>query len=391
MLVIVLRFASSLRMRFFLLALLSVCLPLAALAEPMISRVAIESSGSGDIISIQASAPLVPTKTFRLSNPERLVVDLPPTGGLGVGLPKNYRGTLIQAIRFGRFDANTSRLVIDLRQPAELVETVPGNPLVLNLALGDDAAASPPAPTSLPAAQVAPASQPANAAVGKKPLVVIDAGHGGQDPGATGLHDTHEKIITLNYARALRDALLKTGRYRVQLTREDDRYILLPERVNIARRAKADLFISIHADSNPRPEAQGLSIYTLSETASDDEAAALAERENKSDIISGIDLNTTDPDVANILIDLTQRETLNKSSNLADSIVRSMQGKITTLEGTHRFAGFRVLKAPDVPSVLIELGFLTNPKDERLLLSTDYRDTVVQSIVKGIEHYRAGE
>jgi N-acetylmuramoyl-L-alanine amidase len=234
-------------------------------------------------------------------------------------------------------------------------------------------------------------ASPAAPKIERKPLIVIDAGHGGQDPGAIGLHLTHEKDVTLNYARYLRKALLDTGRYRVALTREDDHFVMLPERVAIARKLKADIFLSFHADSNPRPEARGLSIYTLSETASDDEAAALAEHENKADIIPGIDLNKTDADVASILIDLTQRETMNKSAIFADAVVDGLHGKITKLQKTHRFAWFRVLKAPDIPSALIELGFLSNADDERLLLSPEYRDLVIDSVVKGIDRFRAGE
>ena len=222
-----------------------------------------------------------------------------------------------------------------------------------------------------------------------KPLIAIDAGHGGQDPGAIGVHDTHERDVTLNFALNLRKALLRTGRYRVALTRDNDTFVMLHDRVDIARRAHADMLVSLHADSNPLVNARGLSIYTLSATASDDEAAALAERENKADVITGINLNTTDQDVANILIDLTQRETMNKSTELADDIVANLHPKIQRLPSTHRFAGFRVLKAPDVPSVLIELGFLSNPIDERLLLSPEYRDIVVGSVIKGIDQYYA--
>lgn len=404
--------------------ILFLCLPLVSYAEPGIKELKIERIDRGEALSIRATAPLTPQKIFSLDNPYRVVVDMAPAKGGNLKLPRTYKGSLIRGVRFGQFDAGTSRLVVDLSRPATVESNAAGTTLTLTLRDGSAGAASAiviPAQAGIPSPPLkgdsrvrgndkiestvsvaAPnngkskpvtegptsvAERPAK----PKPLVVIDAGHGGQDPGASGIHSSKEKIITLNYARALKDVLLATGKFRVQLTREDDTYILLPERVNIARRAKADLFVSIHADSNPNREARGLSVYTLSDTASDAEAAALAERENKSDIISGIDLNTTDPDVANILIDLTQRETMNKSFTLAESIVKSLQGKIKTLAGTHRYAGFRVLKSPDVPSTLIELGFLTNPEDERQLLTRDYRDMLVAAIAKGIEHYAAGE
>lgn len=365
-------------MRSILFALLIFCAPVLAKAQPVPAitgmQVAVDAGGS-ESISFLGNAPLNPRKTFVLSDPYRVVIDVDRVTSARLDLPANYTGQLLKAARFGQFNATTSRLVLDVTAPVSITlgEAI-GTAFVLTIA-------------------------PANAGGGSgdarkttaKPLIVIDAGHGGQDPGALGLHKTYEKEVTLNYARYLRQALLKTGRYRVALTRDDDRFILLPDRVAIARKLKADLFISLHADSNPRPEAQGLSIYTLSETASDDEAAALAEHENKSDIIPGIDLNTTDADVASILIDLTQRETMNKSALLADAVVDSLHGKITRLPRPHRFAGFRVLKAPDIPSVLIEIGFLSNATDERLLLSPEYRTLVIGSIVKGIDRFRAEE
>ena len=181
----------------------------------------------------------------------------------------------------------------------------------------------------------------------------------------------------------------KSGAYEVHLTRDRDIYIPLGERVNIARRRNADLFISIHADSISRKNVRGLSIYTLSETASDREAAALARKENRSDIIAGIDFGDQPPEVTNILIDLAQRETKNLSVKFAGLVVNKMKGKTILLDRTHRFAGFRVLKAPDVPSVLIELGFLTNRSDERQLQSTKWRRQVANALLTAINGYFA--
>ena len=389
-------------------------------------------------VRFMTSRPLALGKVFQLPNPARVVVDIPAVPVTGIALPHDYRGTLLAGIRFGQFDPKTARLVIDLATPVKVMATRGGTPLVVELVANGPVAAVPTAasapatgvlaasdaddaddggavsPVPSPFVKVAPAAKPitskkqaATTAVSnptakptkpeplsaeeKKPLVVIDAGHGGQDPGALGLHETHEKDVTLNFARALRSALLHTGRYRVLLTRDDDTFVSLVERVNIARKAKGSIFVSFHADSNPRPEARGLSLYTLSETASDDEAAALADHENKTDVIQGIDLSNADADVASILIDLTQRETMNKSAVLANAVVESLHGKINRLPKTHRFAGFRVLKAPDIPSTLIELGFLSNAADERLLLSPEYRDLVVMSVARGIDRYLAGE
>lgn len=330
-----------------------------------------------EMVTFKTSDPISPRKVFTLTGPDRVVVDLPLSQGAGMALSKNA-GTLVKAVRFGRFDDATSRIVLDMNVPVVVDAVTPGSPLTLKLV------ATKPVDTAALAA-----------ASGKKeeklPVVAIDAGHGGQDPGALGVHGTHEKDVTLNFARALAKKLNDSGRYRAVLTRDEDKFIMLHDRVNIARRAQADIMISFHADSNPREDARGLSIYTLSATASDEEAAALAERENKADVITGINLNTADADVANILIDLTQRETMNKSTKLADSIVANMHPKVNLLPSTHRFAGFRVLKAPDVPSVLMELGFVSNPTDERLLLSPEYRDVVIASVLKGIDKYYAAK
>lgn len=360
-------------------------LPMPVFAAAIFS-VQVEQGGQGvERLRFSTDTVITPTKVFPLGNPSRVVIDLPSLRATGVALPAGYSGKLIKGLRFGQFDAATSRIVVDAAQPLKVVGTLAmpaqnglGPQLLVDVAPFGTGASIP--------SSFAPVTPPPVQEV-KKPLIIIDAGHGGQDPGALGLHQTREKNVTLNFAKALKNGILRTGRYRVALTRETDTFIMLPERVNIARKLKGDIFISLHADSNPRPDAQGLSVYTLSETASDDEAAALAERENKSDIITGLDLNTADEDVASILIDLAQRETMNKSSVLAEKIVRNLHPKIVKLANTHRFAGFRVLKAPDIPSVLIEIGFLSNASDEKLLQSAEYQRVFVESLVKALDAY----
>jgi N-acetylmuramoyl-L-alanine amidase len=191
----------------------------------------------------------------------------------------------------------------------------------------------------------------------------------------------------LSAAREFKAMLQKTGRYRVILTRNRDIFIRLRDRITIARDAEADLFISIHADAIKNRKVRGLSVYTLSETASDKEAAGLAEKENKSDLIAGIDLSDKTPEVANILIDLTQRESMNQSARFATGLVKELARKTKLLRNTHRFAGFVVLKAPDVPSVLIELGFLSNRRDEQALIRKSYRAKLGKAIVEAINNY----
>lgn len=347
-------------------------------------------AGGAERVIFAADGPITVSKNFILPAPDRVVVDIPHARATGITLPADYTGSLIRNIRFGQFDAMTSRLVIDVAVPVRIVRAAPEGNSQLVVEIIPTVPVAPGAPVvAAPASPFAALDAPAPPVVAevKKPLVVIDPGHGGQDPGALGKSGTREKNVTLALAKALKTSLLRTGRYRVLLTRDTDVYIPLQGRVDIGRRAKGDVFISLHADSAPRTDARGLSVYTLSDTASDEEAAALAEQENKSDIIAGLDLDTADEDVASILIDLTQRETMNKSALLADTLVEQLHPKITKLPRTHRFAGFRVLKAPDVPSILVETGFLSNPTDERLLLSREYEDLLTSSIIRALDTY----
>jgi len=221
----------------------------------------------------------------------------------------------------------------------------------------------------------------------KKRIIVIDPGHGGVDPGAIGVSGIYEKYITLAAARDLKAYLDGTGRFEVHLTRNRDIFIPLRGRIERARDMNADLFISLHADTIRDRQIRGLSLYTLSERASDKEAAALAERENKADLIAGIDLSHESAEVTNILIDLAQRETMNQSAKLAALLVDELDKRVKILRNPHRFAGFAVLKAPDIPSVLIELGFLSNKSDEKALRSKNHRRNLAQSIAGAVDRY----
>ena len=234
-----------------------------------------------------------------------------------------------------------------------------------------------------------PVKPPLPGGYARKRIIVIDPGHGGVDPGAIGVSGIYEKHITLAAARDLRRHLEATGRFDVKLTRDRDIFIRLRGRIDRAREMNADLFISLHADTIRNRRVRGLSLYTLSERASDKEAAALAERENKADLIAGIDLTHESAEVTNILIDLAQRETMNQSAKLAGLLVDELDGRVRILGNPHRFAGFAVLKAPDIPSVLIELGFLSNKDDERALRSESHRRKLAQSIAGAVDRYFA--
>ncbi len=223
-----------------------------------------------------------------------------------------------------------------------------------------------------------------------RPLVVIDPGHGGHDPGAVNAaRGWREKDVTLGIARALRDELVAGGRVRVALTRSGDRYLALQERYGIARRLGADLFLSIHADAAPNEEARGASIYTLSEVASTREAARLAARENRSDIINGVDLSRAPSSVSSILIDLTRRGTMEESVRFAEILEREAGARVRFQRPARHFASLVVLKAPDIPSVLLETGYISNADDARMLASRAGQRRIAEGVARAIRVYFA--
>ena len=335
---------------------------------------------------------------FTLAEPYRLIIDMPDVNfGQLKGAGQREQG-LVQAFRYGLFAAGKSRIVIDTTGPvriesATIARRSGTRAVVLNIDLvPTDAASFVRNPPTAPRATSPDATEAANKAKpGAKPIVVIDAGHGGVDPGAV-RGEVIEKDVVLSVARHLRTVLAGKGRYDVQMTRATDVFVALDRRLQISREKGAALFISIHADTVAEEEraqiVRGATVYTLSEQASDDEAKELATKENFSDAIAGVALpSDSDEVVANILIDLAQRETQNRSTVFARSIVGELAGGLHTRK--LRSAGFRVLKAPDVPSVLLEIGFLSNPDDEKHLVSDVWRERMGASIVEAIDGYFA--
>jgi len=351
-------------------------------------------------------------KLFTLSSPYRAVIDLPETKW---DIPDTIQDKgLVSGVRFGSFKPGQGRIVVDLRGPVNVHKhfllpptvAIKNHRLVIDFepatiatfrqmkpAVSQTQTASIPAPDfqptptpqpqfSVPTGEFTPKPRPRKT----RKIIVIDPGHGGVDPGALGTR-SREKDIVLAFSKELVRQLKATRRYDVYLTRSSDIYIPLRQRVQIARNRNADLFISIHADAIKKKNIRGLSVYTLSEKASDREAAALAKKENQSDIIAGVDFGDQLPEVTNILIDLAQRDTKNASVKFAESLISSARGKTLLLDRTHRFAGFRVLKAPDVPSVLVELGFITNRTDEKQLSSSKWRRRVATGMVEAIDNY----
>ena len=334
---------------------------------------------------------------FALPDPYRVVIDLPEVDWrlAPVAEPPSR---LISGYRFGLFRPGRSRIVIDVTRPVAIAKSFllgptgrRGHRLVIDLKPVDResfmAALRKAEPAAEPAPLQARVTPPRDH--DQRKVIAIDPGHGGVDPGALGISGAREKEITLEVGRTLARALQATGRYRVVMTRDSDVFVQLRERIQIAQKAGAHLFISLHADSIRDRRVRGGSVYTLSEHASDKEAADLAAKENRADLIAGIDLSDQSQTVARILIDLSQRMTMNESAVFAKGLIGELGDTTRLLRNTHRFAGFAVLKAPAIPSVLVEMGYLSNPTDERLLRHPRHQRKIADSVVKAIDRYFA--
>lgn len=343
----------------------------------------------------------VPLTAFTLADPYRVVIDLPQIAfQLPAKAGEQGRG-LVKAFRYGLVMRGGSRLVIDTKGPvrvdkAFVLDPIDGQParLVIDLVSVDretfmrNLALQAPPQRQATAAK----SEPLRAAEGDpRPLIVLDPGHGGIDGGTVAPSGEAEKAIVLEFAHELREQLEKTGHYQVVMTRTDDTFISLGDRVQVARNNKAALFISIHADALARrsAETRGATVYTVSDSASDAEAARLAEAENRADVIAGVDLSIEPDEIADILIDLTQRETRVFSGQFARTVVGELRSAVRLHRHPLRSAGFRVLKAPDVPSVLIELGYVSSPHDLKLMLSEGWRKRATGAMVQAINSFFA--
>ena len=345
----------------------------------------------------------VDIRAFTLANPYRIVIDMPQVAfQFPARTGENGRG-LIKAFRYGLVMQGGSRMVIDLAKPARIdkafvLESSNEQParLILDLSASDREAFLRAIALENRAPEVGYKRQPPAPATpdekaDPRPLVVLDPGHGGIDNGTRAASGELEKAIVLEFSLLLRDQIEKTGKYRVLMTRTDDTFIPLGERVHIARQRQAGLFVSIHADALARGDgdAQGATIYTLSDRASDAAAARLAESENGADAIAGLDLSAEPDDVADILFDLARRETKTFSVQFARGLIHEMRHATRMHKDPLKFAGFRVLKAPDVPSVLVELGYVSNRGDLKSLTSEAWRNRTAASIAKAIDTYFA--
>jgi N-acetylmuramoyl-L-alanine amidase len=346
---------------------------------------------------------------FTLPTPPRLVVDFPQ---IDFRQPLNEldfpKTSLIKAARAGTFRPGTTRMVLDLARPAKIsVFRIPGNTkrgprVVIDVVAprpGEAATDVPPppdvvtqpvpgVPSVAPGAPVVPRQvvQPKGKSTpNSRIVIVLDAGHGGVDPGACGKH-LCEKVLTLNMVQRVQKELEKYG-YDILLSRDKDVYVPLAERVRFAQRNNANLFVSMHADSHPDPSVKGSTVYMVSEKASDREAQRLANSENEGDIQAGVDLKNESPEVQSILVSLAQRDTMNHSSYLGQNVLKDI-AKVTDVRKRNvLFAGFKVLKAPDVPSVLIEMGYITNAQEENQFRDPAFRTELAHAIANGIHDY----
>ena len=342
----------------------------------------------------------VPFRVFHLDDPARLVVDFKEADWTGVSASDVLEaGSRVSAVRFGSFQAGWSRMVLDLSEPMMPFEI--GMPVdnttgqaVLKIALKkaskDEFAKNAGTP---PNANWAPeqAEKPVARSHDDTFLVMIDSGHGGIDPGAV-REGVNEKDLMLTLSFGLAEALVRTGEAQAMLTRNDDSFVSLPRRVSLAHQAGADLFISLHADALSNGQAQGATIYTLSDEASDAASAQLASQHNRADIIAGVDLTGSDDQVANVLIDLARQETSPRSEALASVFIEMIEAAGAPLnKRRQRQAGFSVLKSADMPSVLIEVGFLSNPRDRANLRDPVWRDLMISALVDAILAWRADD
>lgn len=370
-------------------------------APPIAMSVSFRPHGKATRFTLELSAP-ASVRTFTLSAPNRLVLDMPKLAWKLTNPPKPDGKGLIRSYRYGLFRAKVSRFVIDLKQPVHISHPVllpPQNGLGYRIVIDLE-------PTTQAnfnrgagwpgAAKTQPAAAPVAEVVADYPIpqrnplrriVVIDPGHGGVDDGTTGINGKHEKNLVLAEGHYVADELEARG-YTVYMTRSDDTFIPLGKRVQMARDWHADLFISIHADSNPDASVSGLSIYTLSDKGSDQAARMLAAKENRSDIVAGVNLSGDAAAVAPILIDLAQRDSINKSSRFAETALNALRPVTAILAHTpHRSAAFRVLKAPDMPAVLIELGYLSNRQDAARMRTNYWRKRVAKGIATAVDRY----
>lgn len=371
---------------------------------------AVRVDGTQGSVRVVLTTSAVPEFTiFQLSAPDRLVIDIADGQWSAATAPSGTLTGPIRTIRHGQFTETTLRIVLDLNQPVTVGDVVVLPPTAADgfrLAFGLLATGQPHITAEASTTHVAvsvpddvlatwggaipiPVRRP-NTPDGTRATVVIDPGHGGRDPGAIGIGGAFEKTIALAVSLRLRDLLTERGHYRVLMTRADDQFVALEDRVAVARDAGADVFLSIHADSIGDPSLRGASVYTLSQRASDRQAARLAQRENRALLLGPGNAAPQDDQTASILIDLAQRHTNGRSAQLGDMLVEALGARTGLLGNAHRQAGFVVLTAPDVPSALVELGFLSNLDDGQELARAEHQAALAEALAEAVTQFIDG-
>ncbi len=385
------------RLLFPLAVALAAALPLrseglSALARMNPAASSVRDSGEGIALELSLTQP-VAWRAFTLADPPRLVLDFREVDWGATRAASILDASRATGIRTGAFRPGWSRLVLDLAAPYAVaqagMETGAGDgSAVIRVRLDPVTGAEFRERSGAPDGAdwgTGGANVRAPAPAGEGPVtVVLDPGHGGIDPGAEA-GDLNEADLMLTFARELKEALIRTGRFRVVLTRDEDVFVPLDQRITIAREAGADIFLSLHADAVAEGRATGATVYTLSETASDEASEVLAERHDRSDLLAGVDLSHQDDVIAGVLMDIARLDTSPRSEALADAIVEGLAGSVGRLHKQPRMsAGFSVLRAPDIPSALIELGFISSSADRGLMISAEWRHQAARGIARAL-------
>ncbi len=388
---------SMLRILIFSLAL-AVAAPAWAAGKPIVTDVRVGVHDGTTQFVLDVSAPIQVQRVFSLPAPYRVVIDLPSSKEQPDLRNEQVNTGIVSAYRSGRFNVRTFRLVLEVNGPARVLRhyPLPGNRYVFQLKPVSAATfareqQAPPVLTAAVSGPPIPRAKPERSA--NKTLIVIDPGHGGIDPGATRGKKILEKDITLAVAKRIKKELEKSSRYSVLLTRDGDIFMSLHDRTMVAQGRLADLFISIHADSIRKRGIRGAAVYRLSDKASDEEAEALAQKENQADVLAGVEsFDSYGDSTRDLLVKLQQGKAQERAIHFSGMLVAALRGEqVKMLRKPRRHAGFVVLKAPEVASVLVELGYLSNKRDSGLLRSPKHQARLARAVRRAVDRYFTDE